>query len=79
LLLSARRRSLSAKPLSELIEELSPYGQRQVRDFVEFLLLKRRRQAGRPLQQSWAGALTDYRHQYTALELQEKALEWLAE
>jgi hypothetical protein len=28
------------------------------------------------LSQNWAGALSDYRNQYTAIELQKKALEW---
>lgn len=62
--------------LKELIEQLSPDLQQEVRDFVEFLLEKRRRKQGRTLRQDWAGALRDLRDQYTALELQKKALEW---
>ena len=45
-------------------------------DFVEFLLEKRARKPGQKLRQDWAGALRDYRGQYTSVELQEKALEW---
>jgi DNA-directed RNA polymerase specialized sigma24 family protein len=30
----------------------------------------------RKLKQSWAGGLSDFREQYTSLELQKKALEW---
>ncbi|HEY6231115.1 MAG TPA: hypothetical protein VIW64_07620 [Pyrinomonadaceae bacterium] len=30
----------------------------------------------RKLKQNWAGGLSDYRGQYTSLELQKKALEW---
>jgi len=48
----------------------------EVRDFVEFLLSKRSRQVTYGLKQNWAGALHEYREQYTSLELQQKALEW---
>lgn len=32
--------------------------------------------SGKKLRQTWAGALRDYREQYSSLELQKKALEW---
>jgi hypothetical protein len=66
----------AAKELKELIDQLPPELQQEVRDFVEFLLERRARKRGRKLRQDWAGALRDYRDQYTSLELQEKALEW---
>ena len=69
----------AVKPLPELVKELPPYAQRVVRDFVEFLLVKHRSKAGKKLRQDWAGALQDYRDQYTALELQQKALTWRSE
>lgn len=62
--------------LKELIEKLPPEFQEEVRDFVEFLLEKRVGKTGRKLRQDWAGALRDYRDQYTSLELQKKSLEW---
>ncbi len=62
--------------IEELIRELPPDLRQEVRDFSEFLIEKRRRKAGRKLRQDWAGALRDYRDQYTALELQSRALEW---
>lgn len=62
--------------LKELVEQLSPDLQQEVRDFVEFLLERRAKKKGRKLCQDWAGALRDYRDQYTSLELQKKALEW---
>ena len=55
---------------------LTVFGRAEVRDFVDFLLEKRSRKSGRKLRQDWAGALEDYRGQYTSLELQKKALEW---
>jgi hypothetical protein len=53
-------------------------------NFVEFLVEKwTRKEQGKqaakssgPLRQDWAGALRDYRAQYTSLELEQKALEW---
>ena len=71
--------SMAVTPLPELVKELPPYAQRVVRDFVEFLLVKHRPKAGKKLRQDWAGTLRAYRDQYTALELQQRALEWRSE
>jgi hypothetical protein len=68
--------STQLKPLEELVKELPPDLQAEVRDFVEFLLEKRKQRSGEKLRQYWAGTLSDYRDQYTSLELQQKALEW---
>ncbi|MCB8982715.1 MAG: DUF2281 domain-containing protein [Ardenticatenaceae bacterium] len=68
--------SAQSKPLEELVQELPPDLMIEVRDFVEFLLSKRSRQVTYGLKQNWAGALHEYREQYTSLELQQKALEW---
>ncbi len=67
---------MAARPLAQLVEELPPAAQQEVRDFVEFLLTKHRRETGQILRQDWAGALQEYRQTYTALELQKKALDW---
>jgi len=64
------------KSLEERIRELPPDLQKEVADFVEFLLEKRAGKRGRKLRQDWAGALSDYRDQYTSLDLQKKAMEW---
>ena len=65
-----------AKSLEQLVRELPPDIAAEVRDYVEFLLSKRERGAGRALRQDWAGALRDYRQQYTSVELQHRSLEW---
>jgi len=54
----------------------TPDLQQEVADFVEFLLQKRGQKVAKPLRQDWAGALKEYRDQYTALDLQKGALEW---
>lgn len=62
--------------LKELIEQLPPDLQQEVKDFVEFLLQKRgRKPRGRP-KFDWAGALKDLRDRYTSVELQHKIAEW---
>lgn len=62
--------------IEEMVKKLPPELQREVEDFVNFLIEKKERKYGRKLRQDWAGALKDYRDQYTSLELQKKALEW---
>jgi mRNA-degrading endonuclease RelE of RelBE toxin-antitoxin system len=64
------------KNLEERLKKLPPELHQQVIDFVDFLLEKKGRQRGKKLRQDWAGALKDYREQYTSLELQKKALDW---
>jgi mRNA-degrading endonuclease RelE of RelBE toxin-antitoxin system len=62
--------------IEEMIRKLPPELQREVKDFVNFLIEKRARKQGVKLRQDWAGALKDYRDKYSSLELQKKALEW---
>jgi hypothetical protein len=67
--------SIQFKPLDELVRELPPDSQAEVRAFIESLLEKRKGESGGNLRQGWAGALSDYREEYTSLELQKKALD----
>ncbi len=62
--------------IEDKIKLLPPELQREVEDFVDFLTQKCARKPAGKLRQDWAGALRDYRDQYTSLELQKKALEW---
>lgn len=62
--------------LKELVEQLPPDLQQEVRDFVEFLLEKRVTKQRGELKLDWRGALRDLRDKYTSVELQHKALEW---
>lgn len=68
--------STQLKSLAELVNELPPDTQAEVRDFIEFLLAKNQRKNVSKLRLDWAGALSEYREQYTSLELQQKALDW---
>jgi hypothetical protein len=62
--------------LEVLVRQLPPVLQQEVSDFIGFLLEREREKRGRTLRQDWAGALREFRKEYTALELQKKALEW---
>ena len=64
------------KTLQDLINELPPDLQEEVRDFAQLLLEKKRGTKQKHLRQTWAGALKEYRDQYMSLELQKKALDW---
>jgi hypothetical protein len=63
---------------SDLVQELPPDLQEEVRDFVAFLLHEHQRQTYK-LRQDWAGALREHKEEYTALDLQKKALSWREE
>jgi galactose-1-phosphate uridylyltransferase len=60
--------------LEILIKQLPPELQEEVKDFVEFLLEKKKKQR-RKLKMNWAGALKDLRDKYTSFELQHKISE----
>jgi len=64
------------KPLPELIHDLSPELQAEVRQFVESLLNRREIQPKRKLRQDWANAVTE--NEYSSVELQHMALQWRA-
>jgi len=66
------------KPLVELVQELTPALQAQVRSYVTGLL-QQATQPAAPLRQTWAGALRDLRDQMTSVELQHRAADWIAE
>ena len=60
-----------------LYRRLPPEYQREVLDFIEFLLAKTgNKNSGQKLKLTWAGGLREFRDKYTSLELQKKALEW---
>ena len=62
--------------LKEMVEQLPPELQEEVRDFVEFLLVRRPRRPKRKPKFDWAGALRDLRGRYSSVELQHKIAEW---
>ncbi len=68
--------SSDQKSLEEIVRELPPELQAKVREFVDALPQTSHGRPHKKLKQRWAGALRDYRKQYTSLELQKKSLDW---
>lgn len=66
------------KTIEELVRQLPPDLQEEVRHFAEFLLETKVRPKGKRLRLSWAGGLCKFRDRFTALELEKKATEWWA-
>lgn len=64
------------KSLEEMIRELPPELRQEVQDFTRFLFETKFRPSRSKLRMNWAGALSEFRGQFTSLELQRKALEW---
>lgn len=62
--------------IEELVQKLPPELQQEVWDFAKYLLETKVRFKQKYLRLSWAGALREFRDQFTSLELQKKALEW---
>ncbi len=57
-----------SRSLEELVKELPPDYQEEVRDFVIFLLEQRNKRPRHQPTFSWAGALKDLRDAYTSSE-----------
>ena len=60
------------RKLKQLPDDL----QGEVVDFIDFLLAKKVSKRTRKPKLDWIGGLKEFRCQYTALELQKKALDW---
>ena len=60
----------------EKIRELPPELQEEVINFIDFLRRKKSSKRKKKPNLEWIGGLKAYRDQFTALELQKKALDW---
>jgi len=65
------------KEIEMLLEKLPPDMKNEVANFIEYLINRsKKKQNRRKLKQNWAGALKEFKHQYTSVGLQHKASEW---
>ncbi|MCK4576652.1 DUF2281 domain-containing protein [candidate division WOR-3 bacterium] len=62
--------------LKEYVDKLPPDLQKEVKDFVDFLLERYRKKPRSKPKFDWAGALKDLRDQYTSVELQHEISKW---
>lgn len=58
------------------IQNLPPDLQDQANDFIEFLINKKKKKIRKTPKLDWIGGLRQFKNQYTAMELQKKALDW---
>ena len=63
------------KTVEEMMKELPTEYQKEVEDFIEFLLMKQLKKQRKKPTYNWAGAMKDLRSQYTSVELQHKISE----
>ena len=63
------------KTVEEMMKELPTEYQKEVEDFIEFLLAKQLKKQRKKPKYNWAGAMKDLRSQYTSVELQHKISE----
>lgn len=62
--------------LKQLVEQLPPELQEEVVYFAEFLLERRMPKRENDIKLDYRGVLRNMREEYTAVELQHKALKW---
>ena len=74
--MEAHREIIDSRKLNRIIKLPESLKESDVEIIVLPVEKSRRKKSKRKLRQNWAGALREYREQYTSLELQEKALEW---
>jgi hypothetical protein len=72
--MQAYREIIDSKRLGSIVNLPSELRDKEVEIIV--LPVERDKKKRTKLSQNWAGALSDYRNQYTSLELQKKALGW---
>jgi hypothetical protein len=62
--------------IEEKMEELTPELQKEVMDFVDFLLQKEEKIPKRKLKLDWTGGLKEYMGKYTSVEFQHEISQW---
>jgi len=61
--------------LQEILPQLPPDIEREVRDFAEFLMEKRQPRFAKALKLQWRGRLRHLRAQYSSVQLQHQVLQ----
>ena len=62
--------------IEEMMKQLPEELQKEVMEFVQFLLEKRAKKKRSQPTFDWEGALKDFRLRYTSVELQHKVSDW---
>jgi Protein of unknown function (DUF2281) len=67
---------MSAEAIRKKLEELPADLEKEVLDFIDFLLQKHRKKTEKRFLFDWEGGLSEFKDKYTSVELQHKASEW---
>ena len=67
---------MSTIQIAEQIDHLKPTDRRLAEDFIEFLSKRKSKNIELP-KFTWEGGLEELKGEYTSVELQKKALEWM--
>jgi hypothetical protein len=62
--------------IEELMAQLPPDLQQEVKDFARFLVEKKAKPRRKKLRLTWAGGLREFRDQYSSFDIHKKSLEW---
>ncbi|MDX1919108.1 MAG: DUF2281 domain-containing protein [Candidatus Caenarcaniphilales bacterium] len=66
--------------IKDIFQDLSPEEVNEVIDFAGYLKTKRQKATNKKqLTFEWRGGLEDLKENYTSVELQKKAIDWLGE
>ncbi|TAL68257.1 MAG: DUF2281 domain-containing protein [Bacteroidetes bacterium] len=68
-----------AQKIISKINKLPPNLLMDLEEYVNKISKKRSSNRTKKLNQNWAGALKEFKTQYTSIELQKKALDWHTE
>lgn len=62
--------------IEDKIKDLPPDLKEEAIDFIDFLIHKKKNRKKSTPKLDWIGGLKEFKHKFTAMELQKKALEW---
>jgi hypothetical protein len=67
---------MSAEAIRKKLDELPADLEKEVLDFIDFLLQKHNKKTDKSFQFDWQGGLSEFKDKYTSVELQHKTSEW---
>lgn len=67
---------MSAEAIRRKLDELPAELEKEVLNFIDFLLQKHRKKVDKGFLFDWEGGLSELKNKYTSIELQHKASEW---
>ena len=70
---------MDSSDILKKIQQLPTEMQKELADFIDSLIAKSKMKNQHKLRLDWAGGLSEYKDQFTSLELQHKVVQWWEE